>query len=258
MKKGLVCLNNNQKYNPETGECCKTGYQWEPTIKKCQLLGGDKTSPAKNCMHVFEIVGGSAKDGYFWVKPTSSITAFQVWCTFKGDYKGAGLMMRKPGNVNGMEKIGGSRSVPCNVAGGGDSRGYCKLSDTQIKAYNSISAEKDPFISLSYKSANGQPFCRSFARKACVWNTAGRAGDQCQNTPVRNSGNYCRRTNAGDHYRGMDGYYCNNGLYYNRNNPHQSNVLEQTRPFIIFEHSGGTHYCGGHDTTWNKVELWVQ
>merc|ERR1711871_127219 len=29
------------------------------------------------------------------------------------------------------------------------------------------------------------------------------------------------------------------------------------RAFIIFEHCGGTHYCGGWDTSWHHKELWI-
>jgi len=252
-----ACLNLELKFNPENGKCCEGGESWDPKAKKCEAgVGSEKSKPAKNCLHILN-ENRNAIDKMYWVKPSG--TAFQVWCTFKGDYPGSALVIRRPGRVNGLERHTGARALPCTLSGGGDSRGYCKLHDNQINALKALSDEQDPFISLSYKTTNGKPFCRQYARKSCQWTLGGHAGSNCKNTPVRNSGNYCRQTNVNSGYRGMDGYYCNNGITYNSGNPFGNSAIhENTRPFCIWEHSGGTHYCGGHDTTWSHIELWIQ
>lgn len=259
--KKLACLNQNLKFNPENGECCALYSSWNAKTKKCVLpIGRGKDHPAKNCQDVMDSIN-NPQDDFYWLKPTSSVAAFQAWCTFKGDYKGSALVIRNPGNTANMERVSIARSTPCALTGNSDSKKYCKISDAQINALVVASKEKDPYISLAYKSASlaATPFCRSYARKSCKWTMAGQSHGDCANTPVRNSGRYCRRTNANSGYRGMDGYYCNNGVSYNSGNPHpNSGIHENNRPFVIFEHNGGRHYCGGHDTTWKKVELWIQ
>jgi hypothetical protein len=237
-QKSVICLNQHLKFNPKTGVCCKVDYDWDTTKGECSAsLGLINTNPAKNCQQLLDL--GHTVDKHFWVKPTS-IAAFQVWCTFNGDYPGSALVIRKPGRVNGLERHVKERATPCTLAGGGDSRQYCKIHDNQINALNSVSVQMDPYISLSYKSTSPNPRCRGYARKACVWTLGGQAGGSCQNAPSRNTGRYCSRTNANGGYRGMDGYYCNNGINYNQNNEYPSNIQEQNRPFIIWEHSGGS------------------
>jgi hypothetical protein len=67
---------------------------------------------------------------------------------------------------------------------------------------------------------------------------------------VRNSGAYCSRNQTTASYRGIDGHTCGNLVY--------PGVTSPNNPFMIFEHSGGTHYCGGWDTTWDRIEMLVQ
>ena len=98
-----------------------------------------------------------------------------------------------------------------------------------------------------YKNYNqyiGNPDCYGFIRKGCNWVSNGWAGGDCQNSKNRNAGPYCSREQTSQPaYRGVDGHSCPNLGHY----------------FMIFEHDGGSHYCGGWTSTgWRKVEMWIQ
>ncbi len=70
-------------------------------------------------------------------------------------------------------------------------------------------------------------------------------------SPIRrDSGQYCSREQTTASYRGLDGHRCPNLVY--------GGVASPNNPFVIFEHSGGSHYCGGWDTTWGHITMSVQ
>lgn len=266
--KSLICLNSGLKFNPATGECCKYGYQWDAKDKKCMKYGS-KENPGINCLDIMTKTKATGnEDGKFWLKPTS-IPAFEAYCTFKGDYPGSVLAMRKPGHIPNHQTRTGALGGVCDLQGGDKSicyndGCYCKLSDAQINAYKSTSKEMDPYIVMSYKNSNTEdkPHCRGFAKKTCNWNMRGNERN-CANSVVRNSGQYCDVRNRHGGYRGIDGYICQN-LNYNtnankfKNTANSGGISQPSIPFIIFEHGGGSHYCGGHDTTWKKIYLWIQ
>ncbi len=217
------------------GEVCGAG--------GCAAYGKSPANPGQSCKDILA-QGGNPTDGLFWVDPTGSDT-FQVWCRMGGDYPGATLAIRRPGSVTGQEKVGGDLALPCKP----DSS-YCKLSDGRINALRDTSTDTDPFIVLSYKNNGTSPFCRSFGRSSCQWISNGPAGAACNNSVSRNSGQYCSRDQTTDSYRGLDGHKCGNLNYPGVNSPNN--------PFMIFEHAGGDHYCGGWDTSWNRIELLIQ
>ena len=166
-------------------------------------------------------------------------------------------MLRRPGRTNGMEVITGARNLPCKHDKTGTN--YCKLGDADITEYTKTSAQQDPYISLAYKNTGDRPKCRGYAAKTCVWSMS-IASTNCNNAHKRNSNQYCRREQRTTSYRGLDGHQCGN-LDYNSGNPHvggDGGIAYRRNAFIIFEHSGGTHYCGGWDTTWQRIELWIQ
>jgi cysteine-rich repeat protein len=214
-------------------------------------VGYVKGKPGASCVDILakgKSAGLALKDGLGWVDPNGGATtdAYQVWCRMTGDYAGATLAIKRPGSVGGAETQAGDVNLPCTPS----TQGYCKLSDARINALRSASANLDAYIVLSYKDAGTTPFCKSFARKACQWISDGAAGSGCENSIVRNSGAYCSRNQTTASYRGIDGHTCGNLVY--------PGVTSPNNPFMIFEHSGGTHYCGGWDTTWDRIEMLVQ
>ena len=227
------------------GTLCESG-----TVCKASgcvsTLGEDQSTPALRCQDILA-KNPVAADGLYWVDPNggNNADAFQVWCRMTGDYPGAALVIRRPGSVAGKENVAGDLNAPCTP----DFNGYCKLSDAKINLLRQTSSAVDAFVALSYKNAGNAPFCRSFAAKSCVWVSDGAAHSSCSNAVVRNSGQYCARSQVTSAYRGIDGHTCANLNY--------PGVTSPNNPFMIFEHDGGTHYCGGWDTSWNRIELLV-
>ncbi|MSP92223.1 MAG: hypothetical protein EXR79_10545 [Myxococcales bacterium] len=213
---------------------------------KCHNTLGTSTNPAASCADMLAKNPGAA-DALYWIDPTGGDAAdkFEVWCRMAGDYPGAALVIKRPGSVAGQENVAGALNGPCTPT----SSGYCKLSDTQINAIRQTSIHVDAFVSLAYKDGGAMPYCRSFASKTCKWISDAAAGGDCSNSVKRDSGQYCARGQTTAAYRGMDGHSCGNLSY--------SGIANPGNPFVIFEHSGGTHYCGGWDTTWNRIELLV-
>jgi hypothetical protein len=263
LQANLGCITQQLAFNVEEGACCKAFEEYNAKTKKCEVtMGMSKGAPGKTCKHIYAATpkGVTREEGFYWINP-GGVAPFEAWCTFKGDWKGATLALRKGSSVSGMENHINARNMPCNRDKPGPGN-YCKMSDTQINALKSESDDKDAYIVLSYKSGGGaDPTCIAFGSKSCNWrmDARGGPGNACTNTFVRNSGRYCSRNQNHQSYRGLDGYRCGNQNY-NSNNPHYNaglRVSAPTHPFVIFEHSGGTHYCGGWDTTWHHVELWV-
>jgi len=256
MEKTAECASKGLSFNPVATTCCTADQIFGVTEKKCiaDLIGTEK-KPAKSCMAIFKKHKyGKSKNGMFYLDVGGTITAY---CKFDGDYPGATLVSRKPGNVGGEQSRTGRVRYPCKPST--SSGQYCKLTDNEINILRDTSTETDPFVSLSYKNRNpNRPACRSFAHKRCDWNMVS-ASTGCHNSVVRNSGQYCNRGQKHNSYRGLDGYHCPN-LNYNSNNKFRAGdggVGSPGNPFVIWEHSGGTHYCGGWDTTWRYIELWI-
>jgi len=214
---------------------------------KCVTVLGAQGTPALRCKDILA-KDPAAKDGLFWIDPNGGDKgdAFQVWCRMTGEYAGAAVVIRRPGSVAGQENVAGDLNAPCNPNAGG----YCKLSDAKINAIRQTSDDMDAYIVQSYKDAGVTPFCKSFAAKTCQWVSDAAAGVGCNNAVKRNSGQYCSRLQTTTSYRGMDGHTCANLNY--------PGVTSPGNPFVIFEHAGGVHYCGGWDTTWDRIELLVQ
>lgn len=235
----------------DIGACAGLG-SYCPAGKSC--LQGKCASPGEtqdlaeaSCTSILA-KSPASPDGLYWVDPNGGGTAdaFQVWCRMGGDYPGAAMAIQRPGNVGGQQNVAGDLNLPCTPS----TVGYCKLSDTKINALRAASASIDPYIVLSYKDGGATPFCRSFAKKACQWISNGPAASGCENAVTRNSGQYCNRQQVTSAYRGIDGHTCGNLVY--------NGVTSPNNPFMIFEHDGGSHYCGGWDTTWNRIEMLVQ
>ena len=147
--KKLTCLNLNQKFNPATGECCPPSFVWDVKTGKCKelpRLGATVGNPGANCrdiMKFYEVTRiGVPKDGLFFLAP-GGIATFQTWCTFKGEYKGSALAMRKPGRINSMQKKTGALGGACTPTGGTkpNSIKYCKISDAGRNQYLSVFTE---------------------------------------------------------------------------------------------------------------------
>ena len=227
-----------------TGTLC--GAEEKCSSGKCVSTLGTQDQPAESCSDLYSKVVG-VSSGLYWVDPNggNKNDAFLVWCRMTGDYPGATLAIKRPGSVAGKENHTGDLNLPCTPTTGG----YCKLSDVRINALRQTSKHTDAFVALSYKTAGTTPFCRSFAAKSCVWQNGTSAASQCSNSVARDSGQYCARSQTTASYRGIDGHTCANLKY--------PGVTSPNNPFMIFEHSGGSHYCGGEDTTWNRIELLV-
>ena len=210
------------------------------------LIGAVQEVPGISCKHIFDI-GSSLGSQLYWIDPNEGDTsdAFQVWCRMDGDYPGTALVLKKPGNISGQQNHSAELNLPCTPS----TSGYCKLSDAKINQIKETSSQLDAYIVLSYKNSTGDPYCRSYARKTCQWISNGAAGSGCENSVVRNSGQYCSRNSNNTSYRGIDGYVCGNLNY--------PGIHDPNNPFVIFEHSGGSHYCGGWDTTWDHIELLI-
>lgn len=236
----------------------------EATILKdatCYLRGERKSDPAESCRHIYEASKPEIpKDGHYYIKTKSRPLGFKVFCWFSdSDWRGATLVLRRPGRVSGMEQHTNERNVDACKP---DYNGYCKLSDQVINELKDKSPEKDPYISLSYKSGVTKPRCHAFIKKACTFTLrdGGTPQSTCSNAHIRNSGYYCNNNAPHRVYRGFDSHHCPNSNNYNSHkNKYASHdkVTHNTQPFIIFEHSGGSHYCGGWDTTWQRIELWI-
>merc|ERR1711871_808997 len=118
------------------------------------------------------------------------------------------------------------------------------------------------YISVAYKYNDNRISCRGYMRKGCTWRLTGapQSGDICSNTHRRDgTRGYCQRQQHTSSYRGIDGHRCYNRDYNSDTDfPAFEGVPQSSgAAFIIFEHSGGSHYCGGWDTTWHHRELWV-
>jgi len=254
-----TCTPRGLSYNPSSGKCCENDYSvYDPKQKKCVLdkikaMGRDKSVPGTNCLKIKEAVS-NPKNGIWWLKP-GNCAAFQAYCRFDGKFPGATLGMRKPRTVSGMERITKERNAPCNWLKPG-SNNYCKLSDAQINCLSKESPNADSFISLAFKKSDDNINCAGFVDKRCIWNTAGAGNGYCANAHKR-GGRRCSRNQRTNSYRAIDGHHCNNGLNYVNEGGLGGNQQNNGRSFIIFEHSGGTHYCGGWQTTWDHVEMWI-
>ncbi len=219
-------------------EACKTNL--------CVTTLGTVDTPAPTCADILA-KDDAAADGLYWLDPNggSKNDAFQVWCRMGGDYPGAALVIKRPGSVGGNENKSDDFNLPCTPT----TAGYCKLSDAKINMLRQVSKHTDAYIVLSYKDGGATPFCRSYAKKSCKWVNNGAASAGCENAVSRDSGQYCSRSQTTASYRGIDGHTCGNLKY--------PGVTSPDNPFVIFEHSGGSHYCGGWDTAWNRIELLV-
>jgi len=272
MDKTRECQDKARSMNPLTLECCEGQWdKYQVKEKKCVTeVVGTVANPAESCLAIFERHKTTYKNGLFYIK-LSNNAVIQAWCKFDGDYPGATLVSRKPGRVNSEQSKTGRMRYPCKHDTGTGS--YCKLSDDEINMLKTTSSEKDAYVSLSYKGNNvNRPRCRAFASKACKWSMNGNpTGDSnsyekdgnarggCSHSHVRNSGQYCRRGQSHTSYRGLDGHTCGN-INYNSNNKFRAGdggVSHAGNAFNIWEHSGGSHYCGGWDTSWHHVELWI-
>jgi hypothetical protein len=250
------CAENAFEYNPITKECCKKNEIYSVGGKKCMLdLWGTDAKPARNCHQIYkEHNYDKSKNGFYSILVLGN--TLKIYCKFDGDYPGATLVARKPGRVGGEQQRTGRVRYPCGYSTSTGS--YCKLTDKEITALAGTSTSEDGYVSLSYKNSGTRPRCRSFAKKDCVWNMVS-ASNGCSHGHVRNSGQYCRRDQKHNSYRGLDGHRCSNLDYYS-NNKYASGdggVQARRNAFNIWEHSGGTHYCGGWDTSWHRIELWI-
>ena len=231
------------RWHEEKIEVCD-GSEWGEISTSTQ--GQSQSQAGSSCKTILS--SGLTSSGMYWIDPNGGNTsdAFQVWCRMDGDYPGSALAVKRPGSVSGQENQAGDLNLPCTPS----TSGYCKLSDAKINLIRQTSNDVDAYIVLSYKDSGNDPYCRSYARKTCQWVSNGAAASGCENSVTRNSGQYCTREQTTASYRGIDGHRCPNLSY--------SGVASPSNPFVIFEHSGGTHYCGGWDITWNRIELLVQ
>ena len=208
------------------------------------LIPGTKEDPALSCA-VILAKNPNAADALYWLDPNGGdkADAFEVWCRMGGENPGSALLIKRGGSTSGQENHAGDLNLPCMPT----TKGYCKLSDARINAIRNTSTNTDAFIVLSYKDAGSVPYCKNYGAKSCTWVSNGAAASGCSNAVKRNSGAYCTRNQTTAGYRGLDGHTCGNLSY--------PGIAHPANPFMIFEHDGGTHYCGGWDTSWDRIEL---
>ena len=197
----------------------------------------------------------STGDGLYWIEPTNSDpnTAFQAYCYMTGDWPGATLVLTAPGSFSPENMSEAQGGTPLQ-----SSSSYIKFDDSIINAIKNTSDSINPYISRATKSnfGGGQGnYCVGFIRKSCDFTLSGAAGSNCENTWIdQNSTEYCGRSQVTTSYRGFDGHHC----YNSEGGSAWGSYSHSGNQFLIFEHAGGSHYCGGWDTTWSKIELLIR
>ena len=219
-----------------------------------QTMGESNSCPAISCLEIYN-AGESQGDGLYWLDPTGSDpnNSFEAYCYMEGDWPGATLVVTTPGSFSPELHSDARGGTPMH-----NSSSYIKFSDSRINALKNTSNSVNPYISRATKSnfGGGQgSYCVGFIRKSCNFTMGGAAGGGCENSWIsQESTTYCGRNQTTSSYRGFDGHNCSNS---NGSNAWGS-YSHATNQFLIFEHSGGTHYCGGWDTTWSKIELLIR
>jgi len=206
-----------------------------------------------SCLEILN-AGDSVGDGVYIIDPESE-GVFEVYCYMTGDWPGATLVISKPGSVAGNENQVGATGDEVPTA---SSTTYSKFSDERINAINARSTSVNSYIARASKDGlwDGKGgYCVGFVRQSCTWAMSGTPGPTCNNGwRSQDDGAYCARSQTHDLYRGIDGHTCAGSDGGSAWGSYQS----AGNQFMIFEHTGGTHYCGGWDATWNKIELLIR
>ncbi|MBU3923812.1 MAG: hypothetical protein KJ592_02755, partial [Nanoarchaeota archaeon] len=198
--------------------------------------------------------GKSVGDGVYTIDPSGD-GGFEVYCYMEGDWSGATLVISKPASVAGNEnQVGATGDSPPTTS----SVVYSKFSDERINAINAFSPSINSYIARANKDGlwDGKGgYCVGFVRQSCTWAMSGTPGPTCNNGwRDQDSTVYCARSQSHGSYRGVDGHTCANSDGASA----WGSYAYPTNQFMIFEHSGGAHYCGGWDTTWNRIELLIR
>ena len=200
---------------------------------------------------------GTSADGKYTIDPDGLGDGddFEVYCYMTGDWPGATLVISRPQSVAGNEnQVGAIGDSPPTAS----STSYSKFDDSIINAIKATSSSTNSYIARATKTDfTGGPgsYCVGFIRKSCDWAMSGTPGPNCNNAwQSQSSTTYCSRVQTHGNYRGVDGHTCANS----DGATAWGSYRDAANQFMIFEHGGGPHYCGGWDTTWSKIELLIR
>jgi hypothetical protein len=246
----------NSTIKADDGDCdgTITANDCDDSDATAQTTGESSECTGISCLEIYN-AGESQGDGLYWLEPTGSdpTNAFEAYCYMEGDWPGATLVLTTPGSFSPETHSDARGGTPMF-----NSSSYVKFSDSRINMLKNTSNSVNPYISRATKTdySGGQgSYCVGFIRKSCDFNIGGTAGGNCENSWIsQESTTYCGRSQSISAYRGFDGHHC----YNSNGNDAWGSYSHATNQFLIFEHSGGTHYCGGWDTTWVKIELLIR
>jgi hypothetical protein len=243
------------RWNSGTGKLQNsTGSEWQDISYDAK---GTQANPGISCLDILN-GGASTGNGNYWIKPGSS-AAFQAYCYMTGDWPGGTLVQVYDGHRGGQENRTGAlgNAIPQP----GDT--YSSYSDSIINEIKATSPTLNGYIARCHKGGgwNGAgSYCVGFIRTSCTYSGAGSPNDapnsfaECSNSWVsQTSTSYCTVTSGVQPaYRGFDGHSCPGS------SAGWGSWQTVGNQFIIWEHSGGSTYCGGWDTGWSSCEMLIR
>jgi len=214
-------------------------------------LGSNSGTPGTTCLAILD-AGDANGDGIYWIRPGAS-AAFEAYCYMGGDWPGATLVQSFAGSRSGSENRTAAIGDPIPQP----NHSYSSFADTRINEIKATSPNTNGYIARCHKGGGwvgAGSYCVGFIRTSCTYSGSGTPPVGCENSWIsQSSTSYCTRDQHHDSYRGFEGHNCSNS-----NGSSWGSYSHVDNQFMIWEHAGGTTYCGGWDTEWNSCELLIR